>query len=247
MRIIGAIALLAATTIVLAEENRLGIGQGVQPKKDQQQQEPQPQQQEQPQLKAQPLQRQAPPPAQPADFYTSEDGMRVRIMKSAGKTATAEAPAKPTQAVKPTAVPSPVYPVKRPKESPAEPVTSYVAPPPRPIVTVSPPPVKKPVGKPDGEAKKGGEEDDEDDENEDENNNNSKTTPQKPEKKKPSADNDGNGKKGGKSTNTSDQWGDFVFPTRSPRPNWVKNAAESLNTRLSLLTMTIGLMIALLS
>lgn len=149
-------------------------------------------------------------------LYTSS-GYIVRIHKSL-PTGNTERPQKPAISSTPIAPtnkpsiaqpsPSPVYPVKRPE------TTVYPMQPPRPTLTIGKPsidPSSKPTNTPPDD------EDNEEDGGDDkkENNDNKKTTT--------------NGGETNKPVQSGDPWGDFVFPTRGPRPEWMRNESSLLH------------------
>lgn len=227
------LALLFTTSLYLnadAAQDRLGLGNMV--RGHQQRKEP----------KGTDLQKAAipPPPPQQADVYTNSAGYIVRIMKQQSIT---HMPAQPTQAPAATGV-SPVYPIKRPEAGPA---TSYAVPPPRQVVTmpapVNPPATGKPQPTGKAPAKPVAKDDDDNEAGED----GTETKPDKTDNKKQGGNNNSNNGKssGDKTVTSSDPWGDFVFPTRSPKPNWARNGAPSPPlASLSLLILPILAVIA---
>lgn len=158
-------------------------------------------------------------------LYTSQ-GYVVRILKAMPTAGAKNDPKadpksdpKPSPKTDPPA-PQPVAPrsseyiIRRPQSTiyqidPPRPTTTVPAPKPIPEITATPPKIPASSKPTPGPVKKGEEEGEEGEEG-------------------------GEGEPGKKGATTTvqsgDPWGDFVFPTRGPRPKWMSNAANSMHS-----------------
>lgn len=136
--------------------------------------------------------------------------------------------------------PSPVYPVVR-RPSPPQPYdpvrpTMTVAPDQggrRPMQPVAPPPSS--TNSTTKTAPKKKKDDDDDDEEE-----------EKEKEKEKERTAGGRGDEGKKPVHSGDPWGDFVFPTRGPRPNWMSSDASVLAPSYRLVLALLPVIVALL-